>query len=520
MNISYTEINDLHLSVYGISSFFDIVQLTVSNNLNSGAACTAVLVNSNSEWIDPYDAGNSVFYDGDSAIDYNTLIGKDCSVYLSANDNNTDLMFRGVIIGTAITKQTGANTFIDRVCVTIAPYINTLDTIPVASMSLVTVAAGVSIQKSDFMTMNERSLAQHTDAGNGLMHINVAKFIQQIIDGVCFEDKERTTHNMLIAGGSAGIGDVVDTSTCPEMSIIPGADNKIANDISNTVLSMLAQGHTYSSVFSSLCSIFYLAQAVDLSTGKTKILPDVGWRKKASYTLGKEEILSLQQSFYGKGRNEVDAVIVGFTEAGGDESTLDPSPEGRVVYGEGIGANKQPRAITDPKELEDTSVSVPRKYITIMLPTWISHFSQPVKEGSNREIQTVSDPQDPVCTSFDGASMYDNNQIRWASAIARATFAQLNRAKATCAIHVPLEVYLKVAKYLGYIIKVEYPDTGSYGDALSGTFFYGRLAATNLDIIIGPQDINIQCVLRLEHVRDEKTNDALGIEDCIYVDNW
>ena len=510
MFTDYIELHKLTLTVDG--TVYDLVSAQITGALGGAAQCVVLIADGY-----VFNTSKASILSGTSSGAGSALKhGAECHVDLAYN-NSTVTLFTGYVQGISSTKAGTHNAVQEYTEVSIALPVTLLDTLPVAQMSLVTVAAGGQISKTSFMTMNNRSLSQHTDATQGNMYVNVAKFIQQIIDGVCFDDKAKQNHNRLIAGGSAGVAKVVDTSTCPRLSIRPNSDFAVADLITKHVLSMLAQGATYLNTFSSLCSMFYLTQSPDMANGKIKVIPDLAWRKKHSVTLSESDIIGITQTSTGTGKNQVDAVIVGYSQSPKIDPTANPSPEGSVVYGEGIGNNGAARAITDPKELLDLTAAVPRKYITAMLPSWVSHFSHPVKETSSRKIVTVSRQQDPVCTEFTGSNAYDNNAIRWASAIARTMFAKLNRENATCHITTTLPVGLDLCDHIGHIIKVDRPSVG-----INNTFgtICGRLEAIQIHIKSGIDNISVTCTAVLSHVRTEATNNTLGIDDCVYVDNW
>lgn len=511
---SYTQIKELRLNIAG--KLYPVKEYAVQASVGSIASCNVNIVHG-----DVFNVSSKSVLDTAAAADYSDnafAAGQSCTVELVLSDGGVKTLFKGVLMGVSKGQAVSDKAVQSTLSLTIVMSAAKINAVPVANLSLVTNVNGAKIMKTGFATMNNRTLSQHTSAEfDKSLNVNVAEYIVQIIDGVCFADKAKTNNIKLIAGGSAGLGGVVDTGTCPRMTSVPSGSISIANKISYDVISMLSRGMAYYDVLIAMLSTFYLTVVPDIVNDRLKVLPAIAWRKKISKTLS--TFTALSSSFFSTGKNAIDAVIVGYSQAAKTDKLDNPSPEGAVVFGECSDGGK-PRAITSPSELYELDAVSPRKYITVMLPEWLVSFATPVSDKSPRAIKSTPNQQDPVCTDYNQEDAgYNDNMVRWASMIARTTFAKYNRAGATAHVVVPLDTWLDCAvDNLGHVVSVQCTDNSI--SKVTNKEVVGMVQQISMSIRIAPTQLQIQCAITLSHVRTPEENDILGIDDCIYADTW
>lgn len=500
--------------------FHNVVSIDIQAGSGAMATCAVGL----SAGAMVKQSADSVFSSATKATMPKITLGMPVELHLCIKQRGDILLFNGVVAGQSVQQLVNQNTVGIRHTVHLTMPAALLDSVPPSQTSIVTnVNEELTITQSAFHTMQTYSFAQHIDEELAKqLTVNVGLYTQKIIDGICYTDPEKKNHRNIVAGGSAGIGEVVDTSTCPSMSVAAAAEGSaasaIANKISKFVIDAVIAGKTYWNVFTGVLMEFYLTTVPDMVTGKIKVIPFMPWRKKVSAKLSLKHIIQVARSYTGSGKNSIDAVIVGYSQG---ISTSLTTPEGTVCYGEGFGADGSPRAITDPKELWSAGTNTPpKKYITTMVPSWVSHFAQPViKDKAGR--QRTKELQDGMCTKLPPTNIsgYIAFAMAWASMIARTLFAKHNRAETNTQLNVRLWAWLNMRRHLGHTIKYT-EAANSFSTVKEDHTFVGYLSAMSLHISSQGFNININSTLVLSYVRTEKENSILGIGECIYTDNW
>lgn len=463
-----------------------------------------------------YTSKQSVF-NGNQKNAVNTLSpGTACRVCVTINGSNY-VIFKGRVSGTAVAYNTTGTTVNSIYSVVLAFEAEHLDSIPIASTSLLSRAGGnKSIVSSSFSTMGASSLLVHVKSGKKPT-VNVAAYIRDVMDGVCYTDAAKKNHIGNVAGGSVGVSKVIDVSTCPAMRLTEAGEQiKFCDIVAEYIISMLERGNNYWSTFVATCAEFFLTVVPDISTGLMKVMPALAWNKKIDVAINADNITSSQCVMHSKGRNEVDAVVVSYNPVTQTSQGTSVDPIGTIVYGEGIKGNK-PCAITDPNDLVEKPGNPPRKYITRMAPAWVMRFGEPLI-GRTTRVRTKK-PQDRVCSSAKVTSAnsgWNSFALKWCSIIARTTFAQLNRAQAKATLGIRLLPWLSLAKMLGKIAIFEDPADFLAPDQPT-PIYVGYIAAATLSIQVAPAGIQIRPDITLSHVRTKEENDILGIEESVYV---
>lgn len=464
-------------------------------------------------------ASTSVFKNSTTDIHKMLAPGTNCEVCCTIDGLDT-VLYKGRVSGIASTHAANATAVAAQYVITLAFQAEFIDSVPTAATSIISSLDTMSTQKSSFGNIAGKSYI-HAVKNSKSPEVNIAEYIRDILDGICYGEDGQ--HIKTVAGGSANISDAVITRTCPAMSLRISSErssdsagqSEISTIIAKDLIGLLERGYNYWTAFVTMCSKFFLTVVPELRLGVMSVLPALAWKKKIDLSISPHHIISDSCVVYSKGRNEVDAVIVGYNELANPDIGTPMNPAGCVVYGEGIVGNK-PCAITDPKLLVNPS-GPPRKYITKMVPTWIMKFGEP-SAGKTKRTRNKK-PQDRVCSVVQpskGSAGWDSFALKWASMIARTTFAQLNRAQAQATLRLRFSSWLSVKEYLGKIVSFDPPDNFlAEGQTLST--YVGMLDSVRLSIDIGPQQLSINATATLTHVRTKEENDILGIEESVYV---
>ena len=499
---------------------YPIVSLTLSASVGNLPDCTVVIM----QGIDVLT--------GNSAPAAQAPLGAEAKVVINISSGNgagKDRVLMGGKLGAASTGLTVMPSSIQaQYTYTIQTGAAFTDSIALGNMYFVSQADGnVDTAVKSAFNMSEGMLwSRLADDGETLpkAEMNLAEATAKMMDFIGSDGRS--------VAPAVKLMDVIDTSTCPSMSVA-FPDTHPLSRILETQILQLINSNLFYTTFLSIIRNFYLEVVpnfhaedgtFDYDPGaKMKVIPLMAWLKTPVLELKPADIIASNYSVQGKGRNEVDGVAVKYTRAA---TGLDPGGsedlQSTAVFAEGVGEPSGPRLITDYEELRNGAELPARRLITMPLPFFVAYGMRNVLKSAttarNTKPSDGSEPMTPTVTS--DVEEEEDWAKRWAEIIAQMTFAQLNRANQVLSVTIPFSKWLEIREELGQVIAAQVP--GKFGsDGMvnvkpeNNNYLFGLFQSWRLSITLGWDKLSIVTSISMSSVRSKEDNDVLGIEENI-----
>lgn len=374
--------------------------------------------------------------------------------------------------------------------------------IPLGEMYFVSQQTGpVDIALQSAATMARSELYQAVDES---AEYNLAKAVAAMIDRLGADGKS--------AGIGASLSATLNTKPCPAMTIQSPKTHNLTEQLQKEIVNVISQNP----VLVTYCSIirqFFLEIVPDFGNGSNgklmKVMPKFPWIKQPKATLGLSDIVASSAALAGKGRNEIDGVAVRYTrtEPSVNQKCVDLSS--CAVFAQSVKGGS-PHIIKDYKELR--RVGGCSRLLTVPIPYFVAYGMQDVL--TNVDATTQEEGTKPV--EVRNVDSINGWAKKWAEIMAQSTYAAVNNSGNALSIQVPFMKFLPLRQYLGYVIAVKAPWSAGANGMLENSKterLYGLFNSWQLSINIGPDRIELAAGIGLTCVRDEKTNNALGLNE-------